>query len=510
MTWLKILHFLGLTNLSDEDVRAYEAKIRTAGTSSTGGWTGASTAVVMLAMFLVALNQSSLSTVLPAVSRDLGDFEHFSWIVNVYLITSAATTPLYSKLGHIYRRSTTMLAGVCLFISGSFVCAVAPNMAALVAGRAVQGLGGGGIIVLAPTIMFENVPLRDRGRYVGYFGLLWTMAALAGPVLGGLAAQHWHWSVVFWINVPLGLALALAGNRVLRDVPPSEGPHRLDLIGAALMLLSVSALLLAGTWGGTQYSWSSPAIISLLTLSFAFAVGFFWWLRRAREPFLSMAVLANPVARMSAMAASLATSASVGLMVFLPLYLELMHRLSPTETGEALVLQAILTTLGSMLTGRVMIRRRHYRLVPIAALSIACAALAVLIMNPETSLVGALILIGASNVAVGCAYPVATVSIHLALPVHEIGGGMEAVNFFRNIACALVVMVMGAIFLEWYRATPHGPVAHVFGLMFIVPGACLALALIGIFRSRESQFQRTARPRETTDMAFALPVALAL
>ncbi len=470
---------------------------------------------LMLAMFLAALNQTIISTALPTIGRDFADFENLSWIVTAYLLTSTAVAPLYGKLSDIYGRRAMMLTGIGVFVAGSFACAAAPNMALLVAGRALQGLGGGGILPLGQAIMADTVAPRERGRYQAFMGTVWVSAGVGGPVLGGFLAEHWHWSLVFWINLPLGLAAAMISNQTLKRLPRHERAHDLDLVGAALMMAAAVALLLALTWGGTRYSWASPTIVLLIVFSLALSVAFSWWLTQSREPFLPLPVLANPVMRMGTVATSFAMAASIGLTIYVPLYFELVHGLSASDSGLALIPLAALTTPGSILSGQIMMRRRHYKWVPIAVLGIAIGALAVLILRPALPRLPVMIILGISSVAIGTVYPVATVSIQNAVPLHQVGVAMGAMNFFRALASAFAVAVMGAIVLAGFGATPQrggstamiapletgtgDHVAHVFALVFVAAAMCLAFSLVAVCAMEERPLRSSVRAPVPSD-----------
>src|SRR5216110_124117 len=202
---------------------------------------------LMLAMFLSALNQTIVATALPTIGRDLGDFENLSWVIIAYLLSSTVVSPLYGKLSDIHGRRVMMLLAIGLFLAGSVVCAAVPNMAIWSAGRTLQGIGGGGIVPLTQTTIADMITPRERGRYQAYMGASWIVAGLAGPALGGLVAEHLHWSLIFWLNVPFGLFAALLTNRAMKRLPRHERPHRLDLIGAALMMTSATLLLIALT-----------------------------------------------------------------------------------------------------------------------------------------------------------------------------------------------------------------------------------------------------------------------
>src|ERR1700730_1009575 len=231
---------------------------------------------LMLAMFLAALNQTIVATALPTIGRDFRDFELLPWIVTAYLLSSTVGAPLYGKLSDIYGRRAMMLASICIFVAGSAACAAAQDMIMLILGRGLQGIGGGGILPLAQAILADAVAPRERGRYQAYMGSVWITAGLGGPVLGGLLAEHFHWSVVFWVNVPVGLLAALMAPKTLKRLPRHDRKHKLDLLGAGLMMASAIPLLLALTWGGTRYPWFSPPIAALVFAAVVVS-GLFAW-----------------------------------------------------------------------------------------------------------------------------------------------------------------------------------------------------------------------------------------
>src|SRR5712671_5252153 len=222
---------------------------------------------LMLGGFLSAVNQTIVASALPTIGRELGDFENLSWVIIAYLLSSTVVSPLYGKLSDIHGRRAMMLAAIGLFIAGSAASAAAPNMAMLIAGRTLQGIGGGGIVPLVQTTIADMVTPRERGRYQAYMGTSWIVAGVAGPALGGIIADQLHWSVIFWLNVPLGLLTALLVSKSMRRLPRHERPHQLDLLGAALMIAAAVALLAALTSGGTRVAWMSPTIVMLVAAS---------------------------------------------------------------------------------------------------------------------------------------------------------------------------------------------------------------------------------------------------
>jgi EmrB/QacA subfamily drug resistance transporter len=410
---------------------------------------------LMLGMFLSAVNQTIVATALPTIGRDLGNVESLSWVIISYLLASTLVSPLYGKLSDIYGRRSTMLVALGLFIAGSVVSAAAPNIGILIAGRTLQGIGGGGIVPLTQTTIADMVTPRERGRYQAYIGTSWIVAGLTGPALGGAIAEHLHWSVIFWLNVPLGIFAALLAYHAMKRLPRHQWPHQLDIVGAALMIAAATTLLLALTSGGTRVPWLSSTIFALVATSLGLSAAFVWWLRRAPEPFLPLTVLGNPVMRAGTAATSWMLGAILGLTVYMPLYFQLAHRLSATQAGLALIPIVVMTTPGSMLSGRSMMYLNHYKVTAIGGAIIAIASLTVLAIWPAMPLYGVIVALTLIGFGAGTVYPVATVSIQNAVPAHQVGTATGAMNFFRALASTLAVAIMGAILLSALGAAPE-------------------------------------------------------
>jgi len=466
---------------------------------------------LMLAAFLAALNQTIIATALPTIGRRFADFESLSWVVTAYLLTSTVVAPLYGKLSDIYGRRAMLHTSVGLFVAGSLMCACAPSMLMLILGRGLQGLGGGGIMPLCQSVIADVVAPRERGRYQAYMGVVWVTSSVFGPVLGGMLAEFWHWSVIFWINLPLGLAAAALIHILLANIPRHDRRHRLDLLGAVLMMASAVALLLALTWGGIQYSWTSPQVLGLLAAASVLSVALGWRLAHASEPFLPLTVLNNQVMRWGTTAGALAMGVAIGLTILVPLYFETVHALTSTEAGIALIPLA-LTTPGSILSGKAMLYWRHYKRAPMIGLVCALVALAFLVWRPAMPLVYAIAIMSVVGTAVGLVYPVTTVSIQNAVPHHQVGIAMGALNFFRALASALTVAVMGAILLAGLGVSVQrgssvavpatmsvGQAAPIFHWVFFCAWVFLALSLVALAVMEERPLRTTPAGREPAE-----------
>jgi len=412
---------------------------------------------ILLAMFLGALDQTIVATALPTIGRDLADVENLSWVVSAYLLTSTAVTPLYGKLSDIHGRRAMLLVAITIFLIGSVAAALAPTMAVLIVARALQGLGGGGLLSLAQTIIGDIVSPLERGRYQGLIGVVFAAASVGGPLLGGVLAEHLHWSFIFWINLPIGLAAFLMTNSVLKRLPRHERPHRLDIGGALLMVLATTALLLALTWGGARFAWSSPPIPALLGASAAFWVLFVIRLMTAREPFLPLTLLLNPVVGIGTASVTCVFGTMIGLAIFVPMYFEVVRGLTASESGLALIPLMGGTVVGSTFSGRAMSRVRRYKRMPIVGLAAAIAALALLAADPMGLPIALVcIVLGIVGLGLGSLFPITTVSVQNAVLPWQLGTATGAMNFFRQLGGALIVALFGAIVLGGAGAGHEG------------------------------------------------------
>lgn len=404
---------------------------------------------IMLAMFLAALDQTIIATALPTIGRELGDLEHLPWVVTVYLLTSTAVTPLYGKFSDSYGRRVTMLIGIVIFVIGSIACAVAPTMFVLILARGLQGLGGGGLIALAQTIVADIIAPKERGRYQVYFASVFMSSSLIGPVLGGFFAEHLHWSVIFWINLPLGLLAFVISFQILKKLPRNDRPHRLDLLGALLLVVATVSLLLALSWGGLRYPWFSLPIFGLVALSAVLWVFFAIRMKLAPEPLIPPGVLHNPVVRMGVLSACFGMGTYIGLTIYLPVYFEAVRGLSASLSGLALIPLMVGTVCGATVSGRSMAKAKHYKRLPMVGLFVSMVATGVLAAfahNLSITLIE--VLLAVISIGMGTLLPVSTVAIQNAVKPHELGTATGTANFFRSLGGALIVAVFGAIVLS--------------------------------------------------------------
>lgn len=403
---------------------------------------------LMLAMFLSALDGTIVATAMPTIGRELGDVAHLPWIVTAYLLASTAATPLYGKFADMHGRRVTLLTAIAIFVGGSIACALSPNLPALALSRALQGLGGGGLLALSQIIIGDLVAPRERGRYQVYFGIVFASASVLGPALGGVFAELLHWSWIFWINAPLGLVTLALVNARLKRLPRFERRHRLDILGALLMTAATCSLMLAINWGGVSYPWSSMPVVGLFVASLVLWVAFGVRLATAIEPLIPPQVLKDAVVATGTVAGSLVMGTYVGLTVTVPIFFETGLGLSARESGLALVPFMVGVPIGATLSGRAMAALDHYKRVPLAGLALATlsqAAIALFATRGPFWLTEGLFLLVA--IGLGTAFPVTTVAIQNAVRPHHLGTATANMNFARQLTAAIVVAIFGAIAL---------------------------------------------------------------
>src|SRR3984893_14089521 len=250
---------------------------------------------LLLTMFLAALDQTIVATALPTIGRQFGDVSNLSWVITAYLLASTAVAPVFGTLSDIYGRRAMIITALSLFIAGSILCALAPNMSVLILARGLQGLGGGGIMPIVQTVISDVVSPRERGQYQAYFSGVWVAAGISGPILGGVFAEHLHWSMIFWINVPLGLPSTGMLLPEMGKIPVFHRRRKVDWLGGVLLMASAVVFMLVLTWGGDRYLWLSPVIMAMVGASVALALAFVWHAGTAEEPFLPLPLMGGSV-----------------------------------------------------------------------------------------------------------------------------------------------------------------------------------------------------------------------
>jgi EmrB/QacA subfamily drug resistance transporter len=401
---------------------------------------------LLLTMFLAALDQTIVATALPTIGRQFGDVSNLSWVITAYLLAATAVAPVFGTLSDIYGRRGMIITALSLFIAGSILCAVAPNMTVLILARGLQGLGGGGIMPIVQTVISDVVSPRERGQYQAYFSGVWMAAGIGGPVLGGLFAEHLHWSMIFWINVPLGIASLAMLLPKMGKIPVFHRRRKIDWLGGVLLMASAVVFMLVLTWGGNRYLWLSPVIMAMVGAAVALALAFVWQAGKAEEPFLPLPLLGGTVVPYAMLAGGCALGAMLGLTVHLPLYYEVVYHLSASEAGLGLIPLAAISTFGAAFAGRTMARVKHYKRV--AIVGTLCSTLAgVALTLTVLPLWALLVLQSVFAVGLGTAFPVSVVSIQNSVARSQVGTITGAMNFFRALMASFTVAAFSAILL---------------------------------------------------------------
>ena len=452
---------------------------------------------IMLAMFLSALEQTIVAPALPAIGRSLGGIDDLSWVVTAYLLAMTVTTPLFGKLSDIYGRRALLLAAIVIFVAGSVACALAPTIWILILARALQGIGGGGLLPIAQTIIADLLSPRERPVVQGRTSIMFMTASILGPVLGGLLTDHAHWSLIFWINLPMGAVALVMTERALRRLPRNDRPHRLDVIGVGLMVGAAMALMLALAWGGVRFPWSSWRIITLVACSAALWALFAVRLLTAREPFIPLAILHGRVTSTITCAAFFSIGTVIGVTIYMPLYCQSVLGASASLSGLALIAYMGGATLGSLVSTRIIVRIKHYMRVPIAGLIVAIAALAALAVDPAGhSMATVVALLLALGFGLGPMYPVSTIVMQNVVKPHQLGTATGTLNFFRTLGGAMVVAAFGAIVLGGMGEHPetmtlervaagHSDLAPAFHWVFIAAAVCLGISCLCVMLIEE-------------------------
>jgi EmrB/QacA subfamily drug resistance transporter len=465
---------------------------------------------LVAAMLLAALDQTIVATALPTIGLELGDAANLPWIVTAYLLASTAVTPLYGKLSDIHGRRIMLLIAIVTFSLGSLLCALAPSMIALALARGLQGIGGGGLIALAQTILADILTAKERARYQVYIAGVFALSSVAGPLLGGFFAQHLHWSAIFWINLPIGLAAFLLTNGKLKLLPRRERRHSVDYPGAALLVVSSTSLMLALSWGGVHYPWASAPVLGLAAFGLAGAAAFAARLATAAEPLIPLSVLSDRVVTSATLAACFAMGTLIGLSIYVPIFLEGVIGLDPSRSGLAMVPLMIGTVVGATISGRSMVHFRHYKRLPLALLSlsvVACAALAFL--GHRLPLWGIEILFVVLSMGIGTVLPLSTIAVQNAVAPQQLGIATASMNFFRALGGALIVAIFGTLVLggaggestahdmaALIRGADAAQLGQTFRLVFLAAclGLVLALACLGLVEERPLQDSAGKKP----------------
>src|SRR5271165_2716221 len=401
---------------------------------------------LMLVMLLAALDATIVATALPTIAGDLGGLNHISWVTTAYLLAQTVVTPLYGKLGDQYGRRIVLQVGLVIFLIGSALCGVSHTFPELIAFRAFQGLGGGGLVVGAQAAVADVVSRRHRGRYQGLFGAVFALATVIGPLIGGTLTTNLSWRWIFYINLPIGV-LALVVLALTFPSVATRIQHRIDYLGAGLLALALAALVLLLSLGGTTYPWASTQVVGLGALTFVALGAFVLVERRAAEPVLPLRLFKNQVFVSAGIVALFLGFAMFGTITFLPLYFQVVRGASPTGSGLDLLPLMAGLLITSIVSGQIVSHTGKYRVFPIVGTAIMTVGLFLLSrLSPETSTLEAAGFMFVTGFGIGMVMQVLVVAVQNSVGYEDLGVATSGNTLFRNIGASVGTAVVGTIF----------------------------------------------------------------
>lgn len=448
---------------------------------------------VLLPLFMGSIDNTILASALPTIGRDFGDVRGLPWLITIYLLAATAAMPLYGKIADIHGRRFSLYVAITLHMAGSLVCAFAPSMIVLILGRALQGLGGSGLSAVAVIVLGDAAAPKERGRYYAYFSIVYTTAGACGPALGGFIADQLHWSIIFWLNIPLGLTALWITSTVLRRLPRNERPHRLDVIGALLIVTASVSFMLGLNLGGKAYPWLSAPVLLLFAAALVVGVSFVRRVLTAPEPLIPIAILTDPIVRWSVTANAFGWASIIGLNIFLPMYLQSVIGLSPTNAGLSLMVLMVSLNSSAGLGGQVLGRVEHYKILPMVMLVIAFMAVATLALWADRmTIVSFEVLLFLIGAGFGPLPSLCTVTMQNTVARHQLGIAIGTLSFMRNLFATMLIALLGVIVLavttsfapsgtgEFGQILPPAAAeaAQAFRRVFFVVAACLAIAFV--------------------------------
>ena len=401
---------------------------------------------LMLGMLLAALDQTIVSTALPTIVGDLGGLNRLSWVVTSYLLASTVSQPVYGKLGDLYGRKRLFQFAIVIFLIGSALCGISQNMDELIGFRALQGLGAGGLMVGALSIIGDIVPPRERGRYQGYMAGVFAIASVIGPLIGGFFVDNLSWRWVFYVNLPVG-AVALAVIAVVLQASTERRSHAIDYLGVAGVTVGAGSLTLGLTWGGTEYGWSSPQIIASFAIGVAAVIGFVVVERYAPEPLIPLRLFRSSIFNTTSAMAFLVGMAMFGALVYLPLFFQVVHQVNATQSGLWLLPLMGGLLLSASAGGRAISKLGRYRAFPIAGTIFIALGMWLLsrigISTAYPFIAAGMAVLG---VGLGLVMPVLVLAVQNAVPPSDMGTATSSSTFFRSVGGVFGVAIFGSIF----------------------------------------------------------------
>jgi EmrB/QacA subfamily drug resistance transporter len=408
---------------------------------------------LMLVLLMAALDQTIVATALPRIATELHGLDKLAWVASAYLLTSAISTPVYGKLGDLFGRKRIFQIAIVIFLAGSVLCGLAQDMNQLVAARAFQGAGAGGLISLVLAIIGDVIPPRQRGKYMGYFGAVFGVASVAGPLLGGLLTDALSWRWIFYVNLPIGAAaLSVVATRL--HLPVRKSDRKIDYIGVALLATSTASLLLATVWGGSTYAWGSQQIIGLIGGGLILAAAFVLWERRAPEPIMPLHLFRNRIFNVSVILSFLTGVAMFASILYIPVYQQTVRGYTPTESGLLMLPLVVGMLIASVTSGQLTSKLGRYKIFPIIGtlvLALGFWLFSHLSLTTSEWVLGAWMLV--VGLGIGMFVQIMTLAIQNAVERSEMGVATSTSTFFRSLGSSFGGAIFGAIFVN--RLSAH-------------------------------------------------------
>jgi EmrB/QacA subfamily drug resistance transporter len=406
-------------------------------------------AALIVSMLLSALDQTIVSTALPTIVGELDGLSEMAWVTTAYILAVTIGMPVYGKLGDLIGRRPLFLWALGIFIVGSLLAGLSQNIEQLIAFRALQGLGGGGLMICTQAIIADLVPARQRAKYMGAIGAVFGLSSIAGPLLGGWITDNTDWRWAFWINVPLGIAAFAISYFGIRLKKP-ERTVRLDYLGTLLMAITVTSLVLVADWGGNDYAWDSAVILSLIAVTIAGAIAFVLVERRAPEPLIPIRMLRNPVFSVATLIGMIGVGAGMfAVIAYMPTYLQMVYGYSATVSGLLLIPMIAGLTLGATVSGQLIAKTGHYKGYIITGTAILPIGVYLMSTLDSGSPVQELCAyLGVLGLGIGLLIQNLLLAVQNALPQREVGTATSSNNFFREIGATVATAAVGAIFAD--------------------------------------------------------------